>query len=180
MLTITVEAEEFWSDELQEFYTLPAKTFHFEHSLASISKWEMKWHIPYLGEERQGYKKTEEQSLDYIRCMCFEEIDDIYLVMVASKYYGKLKEYMEDPMTATWISNKNKMPSCNLNNITTSEQVYYMMAANSIPFECENWHFNRLLALIRVCNEENGEHKPMSKREILEHNKYLNAMRRKK
>ena len=179
MLTITVEQEEFWNDDLQEFYTVPEKTFHFEHSLASISKWEMKWHVPYLGDETQGYTKTEEQAIDYIRCMCFEDIDDLYLAIIAAKYMTDIKKYMEDPMTATWFSDK-KMPSCNRNNITTNEQIYAMMAANYIPFECDQWHFNRLMALLRVCNEQNGEHKPMSKREILEHNKYLNAMRRKK
>jgi len=176
MLELKIEEEEFWNDELQKFYTIPEKTFHFEHSLATISKWEMKWHIPYLENDN----KTEEQSLDYIRCMCFEEIDDLYLTIIAAKYLPDIKAYMEDPMTATWFSDKNKMPSCNRNNITTNELIYHMMTANNIPFECENWHFNRLMTLIRVCAEQNGEKKPMSKREILEHNKYLNAMRRKK
>lgn len=174
MLTLKVAEEEFWDNDAREFYTVDAKEFHFEHSLASISKWEMKWHIPYLEDNN----KTEEQSTDYIRCMCFEEIDDLYLAIICAKYMKQIRDYINDPMTATWFKDK-RMPSCNRNNITTNELIYHMMTVNSIPFECENWHFNRLMTLIRVCNEQNGEHKPMSKREILEHNKYLNAMRRK-
>ena len=33
--------------------------------------------------------------------------------------------------------------------------IYAAMASYGIPFECEKWHLNRLLALIRACGEEN-------------------------
>ena len=175
MLELTIDDKEYWDPEKEQFAVIPSRSFHFEHSLASISKWEMKWHIPYLSEE----PKTEEQAKDYIRCMCFEEIDDFYLAIISSKYIREINEYINDSMTATWFTEKNK-PSANRNNIVTNELIYHMMTVHNIPFECENWHFNRLMTLIRVCNEQNSEKKPMSQREILEHNKYLNQMRRAK
>ena len=175
MFELHIEGETFWNSEIQQFYDVKEKTFHFEHSLASISKWEQKWHIPYLQEN----DKTEEQARDYIRCMCFEEIDELYLSIIVAKYLNELNDYIKDPATATWFKEDNNQ-SHNRNNIITNEVIYHMMTVHNIPFECENWHFNRLMTLIRVCNEKNGEQKHMSKRETLEYQAQLNAARRAK
>ena len=66
--------------------------------------------------------------------------------------------------------------------IITSELIYYWMAANQIPFECENWHLNRLLTLIQVCGIKNDPKggKKMSKREIISENDRINEMRKAK
>lgn len=38
----------------------------------------------------------------------------------------------------------------------TAEDVYYTMVQYGIPLECENWHFSRLMALIRTFQQKGG------------------------
>jgi len=173
MKTIIIPASgELFNKETEEFFTLPETKIVIEHSLVSISKWESKWHKPYLSKEQ----KTSEQVLHYIKCMTITQNvnDSIYLAMPSSAI-NEIVEYIEDPATATIINDPkdNKLH----NEIITSELVYYWMFKLGIPKECEKWHFNRLLTLIRVYGAKDNP-KKMSKNEILNQNRSLNKLRR--
>lgn len=93
---------------------------------------------------------------------------------------GNLKDvmnYIEAPMTATTFPKSNDRPG--RKRRITSELIYYWMIACGIPFECERWHLNRLLTLIRVCNTENAPSKKINAREAAMRNAQLNAARKK-
>ncbi len=173
MLPIKIPDKELYIEEQNEFITIKGCTLQLEHSLASISKWEAKWEKPFLSTDN----KTTEQLIDYVRCMTITENVDpnVYYILTPSQF-SEINEYINAKMSATWFSKDSKGPSSR--KIITSEVIYYWMVAFNIPFECENWHLNRLITLIRICGEENKPKKKLSKKEILSRNKSLNAARR--
>jgi len=174
MLKITIPATEQWDEEKQEFVYTDERTLQLEHSLVSLSKWESKWHKAFLGRK----PKTPEETLDYVRCMTVTQNvnPDIYRCLTAENM-KQIQEYIDDQMTATYFS-EDKTGGHNRETVT-SEVIYYWMIALNIPFECQKWHLNRLLTLVRVCNIKNSPPKKMSKSAIMSRNAALNAARRK-
>ena len=177
MLRITIPATELWDENKEEFITIKEQTLQLEHSLVSLSKWESKWCKPFLSKDI----KTEEETLDYIRCMTItQNVDPDVYNFIPNNIREEIKEYIEAPMTATWFSDdKNSKGGKGNSEQITSELVYYWMIAQNIPFECEKWHLNRLLTLIKVCNVKNQPPKKMSKKALMSRNAALNAARRK-
>ena len=173
MLTITIPAMELFNDITQEFIETKAQTIQLEHSLVSISKWESKWNKPFLANNDKSIAET----LDYIRCMTITQNvnPDIYRRLSRSNIED-INNYIDAPMTATTFSDNKSGRS---REIVTSELIYYWMISLNIPMECQRWHLNRLLTLIRVCNVKNTPPKKMSRREIMNRNAALNAARRK-
>lgn len=187
MLEITIPAvkakdgDEFWDDEKQEFIyadSQPAKreqTLQLEHSLISLSLWESKWKKPFFSRK----EKTEEETIDYIRCMTLTpNIDPEVYERIDRETMIQISEYIEDPMTATTFFSDGQRGGNN-GETTTSELIYYWMLSLQIPFECEKWHLNRLLTLIKICNIKNQSPKKRSKRETASRFAALNAARRK-
>ena len=174
MLTIHVVGGELYDEDRNEFINGFEGDLELEHSLVALSKWESKWHVPYLGNE----KLTPDQVLDYVKCMTLNEIDPVAYSHLTLENIQAIKEYIENKMTATtFVETEGSSPD---RGVVTSELVYYWMVALQIPFECQHWHLHRLLTLIRVCNVKNQPDKKMSTAATLRQNQALNAARRAK
>lgn len=173
MLRITIPATEQWDESKEEFINTKEQTLQLEHSLVSLSKWESKWCKAFLTKEA----KTNEETLDYIRCMTLTpDVPPITYRCLSQENVEQINKYIEAPMTATFISENNNTRGGR--ETVTAELIYYWMIALNIPFECQHWHLNRLLTLVKVCNVKNTPPKKRSRREILSRNRALNEARR--
>ena len=179
MLQIIVPATEYelFDENTYEFINVKTKeqVLQLEHSLISLSKWESKWRKPFLTKEQ----KTKEETLDYIRCMTLNSVSPDVYKHLTKENLEDIEKYINAPMTATTVNDGESGSKVGGEQVT-SELVYYWMVALNIPFECQKWHLNRLIMLIRVCNVKNKPPKKMSKREIMSRNAALNAKRRQK
>lgn len=172
MLQIIIPSVELWDENKEEFINSKEQTLQLEHSLVSISKWESKWCKPFLSKEEM----SREEVIDYIKCMTLtSNVDDEVYQYLTDENVSTINKYISAPMTATWFNEDNRRPN---REQITSEIIYYWMIALNIPFECQYWHLNRLLTLIRVCNIKNEPPKKMSRQKIMSRNAALNAARR--
>lgn len=174
MFKLVVPEQTIWDEKDERFIQIPSYELKLEHSLLAISKWESKWNKPFLTDD----PKSDEEFRDYIRCMSLdEEIPyEAYAYLNVNQLH-EINKYIESPMTATTIhDSSNNSPK---REIITAELVYYWMISLQIPFECEQWHFNKLMTLIRVCGIKNSPDKKMSNDEVMARQKRINAARRK-
>ena len=68
MLVITIPAVEMFDEKTQTFFETKETVLELEHSLISVSKWESKWHKPFLSNQ----EKTIDETIDYIKCMTIQ------------------------------------------------------------------------------------------------------------
>ena len=176
MLKVVIPPFEEWDPVNECFVSFPKEqTLSLEHSLVSISKWESKWHKAFLGKQ----EKTAEEIIDYIRCMTVtQNVDPEVYLNLPNSVIEQINSYIDDPATATTFYEDNNKRGASRETIT-SELIYYWMITFGIPFECQKWHLNRLLTLIRVCSIKNSTQKKMGPTELAKRNTALNAARRK-
>lgn len=171
MLKLNIAEKELYDDLLEEFVTTKPCILNLEHSLVSISKWESKWCKPFLSKTQ----KTLEETIDYVRCMTISQnIDDTIYKTLSDFELTEIYKYIDHPSTATTFA---KDRGGNKETIT-AEIIYHWMISFNIPIECQKWHINRLLTLIKVCNIKNQPKKKRSKNQILRRNSELNAQRK--
>lgn len=175
MLRIVVPGGEMYDEEHNKFHVIKSQAIELEHSLISISKWESKWKKAFLSRA----PRTEDEIMDYIRCMTVTPgvSPELYYCM-SEQNLKDIQAYIDDTMSATVFRGEQ-------NNVKgsakprTSEQIYGAMVLLGIPFECQKWHLNRLLNLIHECeNLQSGS--KMSRKDSAKYMSQMNAMRRAK
>lgn len=173
MLTLIVPGNEFFNEETQQFTTVGDVVLELEHSLVSLSKWESEFEHAFLGPDA----KTSEEVVGYVKAMTLNtNVSSEVFSRLSAQNFTDVNVYIESKQSATTFGEMPK--GSGRGEIVTSELIYYWLVAFQIPFECEQWHINRLFALIRICNIKNGKQKKMSKGQIAQRNRDLNNQRR--
>lgn len=171
MLTIEVPGPVMFDEEKEEFIYGDPTVLQLEHSLLSISKWESRWRKAFLGKR----KKTDEEIFDYIRCMTVTKyVDPSVYTRLTDENMDAINQYISEPMTATYFPAETG--TAGSSETVTADLIYYWMVTFRIPFECQKWHLNRLMALIKVCSIKNSPPKKRS----LKDRAQLNADRKRR
>jgi hypothetical protein len=175
MLTLIIAGEEVFNEAESTFETVNDVRIDFEHSLVSVSKWESKHQKPFLSS---GVKSSEE-IFDYLKAMVLTpDVDLDVLYKCSQKELDTIQEYIDSSQSATTFGTmpERRGPG----EVITSELIYYWIVSFNIPFECQYWHLNRLFSLIRICNIKNSKPKKVSRMELAQRNRELNAARKAK
>ena len=182
MLPIAIKWDE-WDEDKAEFVPRNGGKIRLEHSLISISKWESLTHKPFFDNGQDKKKaKTELEMLQYVQCMCIDEPPDISIIShMTTEQFNQVHDYIADKHTATWFRETPGSSKSPYNRrVMTSEVIYAEMIKYGIPFECQKWHVERLLTLIRVCQENNKDPQKMPRTAQMQQQAKLNAARRAK
>lgn len=175
MLEIVIPSAELFDEATQSFFNRDGERLLLEHSLVSLSKWESIWEKPFL----DGKDKTTEETRSYIQCMSLAPVSSPEVFKwLSDDNVSAISDYINSKQTATWFrTDPNSRPS---QEIITSEVIYYWMIAHNIPFEAQHWHLERLLTLLKVCNEKNkpAQKSKMGKRDLVEQRRLLNQQRK--
>jgi len=171
MLEVTVYMGESYDEEAARFVGTDPVYVHLEHFLVSLSKWESVWEESFLKQN----EKTHQQTVSYVAMMLLDKISDDVFGKLVEKHIPEINEYITSKQTATTVPTD---PSAPQNRETvTAELIYYWMIELGIPMECQHWHLNRLLMLIRVVNFKRD---PKTKKMSTKDRRALNRARRQK
>lgn len=173
MLQLAVYEEGF-DDNTQKFVRLNEVVIRLEHSLVSLSKWEAFFEKPFLSTT----EKTQEELLWYVEVMILDrKIPPGILdrISKSDRCIREINDYLGAKMSATWF---REDPSAKQSReVITSEIIYYWMIALKIPVEFQHWHLNRLMTLVRICNEKSQPPKKLTPQEVAMRQRELNRQR---
>lgn len=184
MLKIEIEPQELYDHNKKVFlYITEPKTFELEHSLQSVSRWEAEHEKtflppPFLDENEVHITPIEWRS--YFNHMVLgerpteEELDVIFV-----SHRLQILKYIAKPMSGTIFGGTSRAKTSNV--AISSELIYYWMSVYDIPYTpSDEWHLNRLLALIKIANIKNDPKGTMTLEETTQLHRNLNAERRRK
>lgn len=173
MLTLEVPLSESFDEATKKFVPGEVFVLELEHSLASLSKWESHFEKPFLGKG----EKTTEETVWYIKAMTLTpDVPDDVFDKLSGKNLREIVGYIDAKMTATTITEHG--PQAKNTEVITAEIIYHWLVALQIPFECQYWHLNRLLTLVKVCNLKNSPPKKVGRKTAAQQQRDLNAQRR--
>lgn len=171
MLEIKLQGQMLWDEEKEEFITPPDVVLQFEHSLVSLSKWEAHFERPFLDDT----PKSTDETLWYIEAMLLTPDVENVTQRLEPKHMKAIKDYLSASMTATTFWEYRPKPG--RPEVLTNEIIYYWMFTFGIPKECEHWHLNRLITLIKVFGVKNGQKEKIPAHEQARMNRELNEKR---
>lgn len=176
MLTITIQGDELWDDEVEQFIYTDTTVLEFEHSLVSLSKWESKYHKLFLTPDQ----RTEEEMFGYVKAMLLTpDVSDEVLSRLTEGQVNEINDYINDPMTATTIAELPQAGPRSSERVS-AELIYFWMSQYQIDMRCENWHLNRLFTLIKIHHAKNQPEKKMNRQSRVQQMAELNAQRKAK
>lgn len=175
MLQLIILGEEFYNEETETFINSESILLELEHSLVSLSKWESIYEKPFLGSGQ----KSREETMGYVMAMILTpNVPEDILSRFKNEHVQKVNAYIESKQSATTFGTMPEQKHKSSGETITAELIYYWMVAFNIPFDCENWHLNRLLSLVRICNLKNSKPQRMSRADLAARNRALNEQRK--
>lgn len=175
MLTITIQGDELWDENLEQFCYSESIVLEFEHSLVSLSKWEEVFHKPFLTRE----EKTEAEMFGYVKAMLLTpNVSDETLMRLNASHYQEIDAYINNPMTGTTFSNQENRARSS--ERLSAELIYFWMSQYNIPYEARHWHLNKLFTLIRVHDSKTQKPKKMSQTAAAARMAEINRQRRER
>lgn len=176
MLRIKVVGGEIYDNERNYFIRAESASIDLEHSLVSISKWESNWEKSFFGDGHSENSMTDDEFRDYVRCMTLtKNVDPELYYFLNKENQLDVVRYMKRKMSATTFGGAHDNKST---KVITSEEIYWQMIALGIPFECQYWHINRLMTLIRICSIRQGKPEKVPMKDNIAQRNALNKLRR--
>lgn len=173
VLVIDFGGQEFYDEEKNLFYKVDQDFVPFEYTLKAIFEWEGIHKISWFNLTSRS-ETTMEHIASMMQLCCLGVWND---EIVTQENLNKFIDYISTPQTATTIQNDRK--SAGRDTFTTSEQIYFIMVANRIPIELENWNYHRLNALIAIINDSRSTKKKRPLNDIYAEQNRLNELRLK-
>lgn len=172
-LVVQIAPVDAWDEQRELFVSSPAAELVLNHTLVSLTRWESKWNQAFLGRT----EKTEEQLIDYVKTMNSAPVPSPEVFnYLTQEQFQEIFEWMNKNPTATTVTEEgSKRPAT---ETITAELIYYWISALQLPIECQNWHLQRMLTLVRIANIKNSPPKKLSKGEAMAKHRALLQQRR--